>query len=109
MSALQLHDRQRRLGLQLPLHVSGEDASGGRFVEHARSLNVSAGGVGFESQRSIEVGTHVSIRIEIPPRLRERFGGRSLYAARGIVCRSERLPDGKAFRIGARFLGEIED
>jgi hypothetical protein len=105
----QLSDRQRRLGLQLPLHVSGEDASGARFVEHVQSLNVSGGGVGFESLRPFEVGSRVSIRVEIPPPLRERFGGRSLYAARAIVCRSQHLPANDSFRVGARFLGEIED
>ena len=106
---LQLSERQRRLGLQLPLHVSGEDAAGSRFVEHTRSLNVSGGGVGFECTRPLEVGAHVTIRIEIPPRLRPRFAERSVYATRAIVCRSERLPEGDVYRVGARFLGELDD
>lgn len=106
---LELAERQRRLGLELPLHVSGEDEAGDRFVEHTQSLNISGGGVGFESPRRLEVGAHVAIRIDIPPALRERFGGRSVYAARAIICRSQHLPQRDAYRVGVRFLGEIKD
>ncbi len=53
MRALQ---RQKRVGLHLPLAVSGRDVGGSRFTEVTRSVNVSGGGILFESHRPLAIG-----------------------------------------------------
>ncbi len=99
--------RQKRVGLNLPLDVAGNDAGGDRFKETTRTLNVSGGGLAFETSRDLQMGSRLDLRIELPPPLRHRFGGKSEYAVRAVVCRIER-PQGAAIgRIGVRFLGEI--
>jgi hypothetical protein len=101
-------DREKRVRLSLSLEVSGADASGHSFVEITRSLNLSGGGVLFESSRRLLVGSQVQLRIQLPAALRKHFGGRSEYHARAVVCRVERFEGGSVSRIGARFLGETE-
>jgi hypothetical protein len=103
-----LTERQRRLGLGLPVTVSGQDAGGSPFAETTRSVNVSGGGICFESRQNLPPGSRVSLYLELPPRLRRYFGGRSVYRVRAIVCRVERFEGQPVARIGARFLGEIE-
>ena len=100
--------RKNRVPLQLDMGVSGRDVAGATFAETTRSLNVSAGGVCFESRARLVVGGMLSLHIQIPDRLRGRFGGRPVYRVRAIVCRVEWL-DGQPFaRVGARFLEELE-
>src|SRR5688572_2986099 len=104
---MNLADRQKRVGLQLPLDVAGRDAGGARFSETTRTLNVSGGGLAFETGRDLPMGSRLDLRIELPPPLRHRFGGKAEYSVRAVVCRVER-PQGAAIgRIGVRFLGEI--
>lgn len=103
-----LEQRGRRVGLHLPAYVSGRDESGCPFSEETRTLNVSGGGVCFESRQDLKVGTRVAILIEIPEPLRPRFQGRQVYRAHAVVCRVERLPSDPFARVGARFLGEAE-
>jgi hypothetical protein len=104
---MSLASRQKRVGLNLPLDVNGSDAGGDRFEETTRTLNVSGGGLAFETGRDLQMGSRLDLRIELPPPLRHRFGGKSEYAVRAVVCRIER-PQGAAIgRIGVRFLGEI--
>ena len=50
--AVSTTDREKRVGLHLPLDVSGQDASGASFHESTRSLNISGGGILFESHRT---------------------------------------------------------
>lgn len=100
--------RERRLGLHMPLHVSGEDAGGKRFREAAASRNISGGGICFETHRHLLVGSRLELQIRIPPRLRSRFGDRRLYRVRAVVCRVENFEGEQAARIGARFLGEVQ-
>jgi hypothetical protein len=100
--------RSRRLGLHLPLEVTGEDATGNRFREESLSRDVSGGGICFETRRHLVVGARLAIHIRIPPPLRARFAGRSVYRVRAVVCRVENFEDEPAARVGARFLGEIE-
>ena len=102
-----LADRQKRVGLHLPLDVDGRDAGGARFNETTRTLNVSGGGLAFETGRDLPMGSRLDLRIEVPPPLRHRFGGRSEYAVRAVVCRVERAQGAAIGRIGVRFLGEI--
>jgi hypothetical protein len=101
---LSIKDRKKRLLLQLPLEVSGEDAGGHSFSESTHSLNVSAGGILFESQQKLVVGSRIHLRIEIPPGLRRHFNDQSVYDTRAAVCRIEPLEGVCVVRVGARFL-----
>ena len=104
MSVMQ---REKRVSLQLRVEVRGEDADGARFTEITRSVNVSGGGICFESHREIAIGARVELAIELPQSLRRRFGGQEVYPARAVVCRVERFEGEEARRSGARFLGEV--
>ena len=105
MSALQ---RKKRVGLHLPVEVSGRDASGARFTELTRSVNVSGGGILFESHRPIAMGDRLVLNIELPLSLRHHFGDRDTYRAQAVVCRVEPAPGHAPRRVGARFLGSAE-
>src|SRR5262245_52365302 len=100
-------NRERRVGLHLPVDVSGRDSMGRSFREKTKSLNISGGGICFESGQQLEVGSRLELLIELPPALRPRFQGRSAYRARAMVCRVERFEAEPRYRVGARFLGEI--
>jgi hypothetical protein len=97
--------RQKRVGLHLPLTVSGRDPGGNRFTEVTRSLNVSGGGILFESHRPIAVGDRLELSIELPVSLRRHFGDQDTYRARAVVCRVEQLSLEVPRHVGARFLG----
>jgi hypothetical protein len=101
-----LVEREKRVGLHLPVEVRGEDRAGTRFTEMTRSLNVSGGGICFESHRLLSVGARLELVIDLPVSLRRHFGNRDVYRARAVVCRVERSATDGASRIGARFLGE---
>jgi hypothetical protein len=103
---MSLVEREKRVGLHLPVEVRGEDAGGLRFTEMTRSVNVSGGGICFESHRHIAVGARLHLSIELPVNLRRHFGDKDVYRARAVVCRVERFEGEEAARIGARFLGE---
>jgi len=106
MTALQA--RKPRIGLHLPLEVTGSDVVGTPFIQTTRTLNVSAGGVCFESSRALAVGARLVLQIQLPPALRRYFRGHAVYRVRALVCRVERLPSQPQARVGARFLGEAE-
>jgi hypothetical protein len=101
-----LTEREKRVALHLPVEVRGEDGAGVRFTEHTRSLNVSGGGICFESHRQIAVGAHLHLAIELPVSLRKRFGDKDVYRARAVVCRVGRLAGSEVAQVGARFLRE---
>lgn len=103
---MSLVEREKRVGLHLPVEVRGEDTGGTRFTEHTRSLNVSGGGICFESHRHIAVGARLHLAIELPLSLRRHFGNQDIYRARAVVCRVEQFEGEAAARIGARFLRE---
>ena len=103
---MSLIEREKRVGLHLPVEVRGEDGSGARFTEYTRSVNVSGGGICFESHRHIAVGARLQLSIELPVSLRRHFGNRDVFNARAVVCRVERFEGEDVARIGARFLGE---
>jgi hypothetical protein len=98
--------RPKRVRLQLPVDVKGEDASGVRFEERSHSLNVSGGGLCFETRRVLAIGARLALRIELPPSLRHHFGGHEIYEARAVVCRVEPFDANGTCRVGARFLSE---
>jgi hypothetical protein len=103
---MSLVEREKRVGLHLPVEVRGEDSAGLRFTEFTRSVNVSGGGICFESHRPISVGARLHLSIELPVTLRRHFGDKDVYRARAVVCRVERFEGEEAARIGARFLRE---
>src|SRR5262245_16145254 len=103
-----LTDRGRRVSLHLSLDVAGQDAGGAPFAESTRSLNISGGGLCFESRKNLLVGARVTLHIRLPLPLRRHFGGKAVYRARAVVCRVERFQDQPVSRIGVRFLGEVE-
>jgi PilZ domain len=100
--------REQRRGIRLPLNVSGVDGRGTPFADRAQTVNISGGGVCFEAVRRLPVGSRLDLRIPVPPALRRHFGGRASYAVKAVVCRLEPVEDGATYRVGARFLGELE-
>lgn len=100
--------REKRRGMRLPLNVSGRDARGAPFAERAQTVNISGGGLCFEAVRQFPVGSRVDLRIAVPATLRRHFGGKSAYAVKAVVCRLEAIEGGATYRIGARFLGELD-
>ena len=105
----QLAARTNRVPLRLDLEVRGRDAAGVLFRESTRSVNVSGGGMCFESRARLNVGVPLTLQIQIPVPLRPRFRDQAIYRVRAIVCRIE-WPQGQPFaRVGARFLQEIKD
>jgi c-di-GMP-binding flagellar brake protein YcgR len=102
---LALVERTKRVDLHLPVEVQGEDACGSRFTELTHCLNVSGGGILFESHRQVPVGARLSLRIELPVTLRHHFGDQDVYRARAVVCRVETSEGRETRRVGARFLG----
>jgi PilZ domain len=107
MAATQV-DREKRVGLHLTLDVAGQDAAGAAFHETSRTLNISGGGVLFESHRNLLVGSRLTLAIQIPDSLRKHFGNRPVYHVKAVICRVESFEGEQAHRIGARFLGESE-
>ena len=99
--------REKRVGLHLPLEVSGHDAAGSTFAESSRSVNVSGGGLCFETRRTLIVGARLIVQIALPPPLRRHFGGKAVYRARAVVCRVEQSLSEVVSRVGVRFLGEL--
>ena len=103
-----LTNRKNRVPLHLPVDVSGLDAKGSPFAEMTRTLNVSAGGICFESRQNLLVGGRLTLYIRLPLRLRKPFGGRSIYGVKAVICRVEPVPGEEILRVGARFLAELE-
>jgi hypothetical protein len=103
---MSLVEREKRVALHLPVEVRGEDVAGARFTEYTRSVNVSGGGICFESHRQVAIGARLHLSIELPVNLRRHFGDKDIYRARAVVCRVERFEASEAARIGARFLRE---
>jgi hypothetical protein len=102
-----LASRPKRVGLHLPLDVGGRDAFGARFSDRTQTLNVSGGGLAFESGRDLPMGSRLDLSIALPPPLRRHFGGKATYAVRAVVCRVERRQGAATARVGVRFLAEI--
>lgn len=102
-----LADRERRLDIQLPVEVRGQDVAGGAVREEARSLNISGGGMCFECGRAVAPGSRIVLKIALPPPLRKHFGGRPEYHVKAVVCRSVRLDPAREFHIGVRFLENV--
>ena len=105
---MSIAQRKKRVGLNLPVEVRGRGQDGARFTELTRSVNVSGGGILFESHRAVAVGDRLMLAIEVPLSLRRHFGDRDVYRARAVVCRVEPGAAHGPRRVGARFLGAAE-
>lgn len=105
----QISARQNRLALRLPLRVSGRDAGGTPRDEDTWTINVSGGGLGFESRHRLPIGGRLVLEIRLPSKLQPRFGGKPVYRVDAVVCRVEPAAPRDLYRIGARFLGERTD
>lgn len=101
-------ERERRLGLHLPVAVSGTDTAGSSFAEVTRSLNISARGIAFECRHPLAIGARVELDISLPPALRPHFGGQGIYRVKAAVCRLEVVEEQDIHRVGARFLAAAE-
>jgi hypothetical protein len=92
--------------MALPVTVTGADRLGHAFAEATRTLNVSAGGLAFETRRRVAIGGQLTLEIHLPAPLRRHFGGRATYRVRSVVCRVVVPEDGLA-HVGVRFLREV--
>jgi hypothetical protein len=102
-----LADRKKRLTLKLPLEVRADDALGRPFVELTHCMNVSGGGILFESQEKLLVGTRLRLRIDIPTALRKHFENRSVWETGAVIMRLEALEGQSTVRVGARFVEDL--
>jgi hypothetical protein len=103
----QITDRERRVGLHLPLDVAGQDVTGASFRDSTRTVNISGGGLCFETHRELTIGARLALQIALPPPLQKHFGGKAIYKARAVICRAARASDDDVARVGVRFLGEL--
>ena len=105
---VEITERSKRVMLHLPLDVSGQEQTGATFAEPTETVNISGGGLCFETHRVIGVGSRLTLHIQLPEGLRKHFGGKPVYRARAVVCRVEPSHTPGASRVGVRFLGELE-
>jgi hypothetical protein len=103
--AASMKPRARRLELPLVIQVSGHDLCGDAFDERTHALDVSGGGLCFESHHNLPVGARLSLQILIPRALRRPFANRPVYPVRVVVRRVAHAPGGDTFRVGARMVG----
>jgi hypothetical protein len=103
---IQLRERARRVDVSLDVVAEGCDALGRSYRETTHSVNISGGGLCFESQHALEIGSRLRLEIAVPPKLRRHFGGQAVYQARAVVCRVEKHLGPLASRVGVRFLPE---
>jgi hypothetical protein len=103
---VRLAPREKRVPLQLVVHVTGEE-DGAPFTDYTTTVNISGGGVCFESARAIPLGARLELRVQVPAALQRHFGGVPVYGVRAVVCRMEKMGDGPLHRIGARFTGPL--
>ena len=89
-------EREKRMGLHLPVEVRGEDAGGVRFTEYTRSVNISGGGVSFTSPREFKDGDRLALKIILPP-----FTPIQTVIK---IIRSSPNPQGQGFALATEFI-----
>ena len=93
--------RQKRLHLDLPIHVTLLDEVKGVPSESEGKLHdLSPGGCAFFHVNEIPVGSRVQVKIELDEPLQKRFRKQEL-TARGAIIRIEKHPS--EFLISVRF------
>ena len=97
--------RCERLKLCLPVLVTGQDRSGGKWKEVAKTVDASRMGVSVLMNRRVKMGTVVHLRMPLPVKLRTHGYAEAGYTVYGIVRRSD--PPANGMRItGLEFVGE---
>jgi PilZ domain-containing protein len=97
--------RQRpRLGLKLPVRVSGFDQQGHQWTEMSTVLDVSASGASFVLKHSVARGNVLHLLVPLPKRFRSYDLGEASYHVYALVRSTRSDPDGT--RVGALFLGK---
>jgi hypothetical protein len=97
--------RQRpRLGLKLPVRVSGFDQQGRQWTEMSTVLDVSASGASFLLKHTAARGNVLHLLVPLPKRFRSYDLGEASYHVYALVRSVRRDPDGT--RVGALFLGK---
>ena len=90
--SMTLVEREKRVGLHLPVEVRGEDAAGvplhGVHALRERERRRHPASRATATSRSAR---GCDLAIELPVSLRHHFGDRDVYRARAVVCRVERF------------------
>jgi c-di-GMP-binding flagellar brake protein YcgR len=93
--------RQKRLHLDLPIHVTLLDEVKGMPSESEGTLyDLSAGGCAFYHSQEIPIGSRVQVKIELNEALTKRFRKKEL-TARGAICRIQK--HASSFLLSVRF------
>jgi hypothetical protein len=97
--------RCERLKLCLPVLVTGQDRSGGKWKEVAKTVDASRMGVSVLMNRRVKMGTVVHLRMPLPVKLRTHGYAEAGYTVYAIVRRCD--PPANGMRItGLEFVGE---
>ncbi|MET0555913.1 MAG: PilZ domain-containing protein [Vicinamibacteria bacterium] len=97
--------RQRpRLGLTLPVRVSGFDHQGQQWTEMSTVLDVSSSGVSFLLKHPAVRGNVLHLLVPLPKRFRSYDLGDASYHVYGLVRSARTEPEGT--RVGVLFLGK---
>jgi hypothetical protein len=96
--------RRERLGLKLPVRVSGFDPEGHPWTEMSTVLDVSSSGASFVLKRKLVRGHVLHLLVPLPKRFRSYDLGESSYHVYGLVRSTRSDPQGT--RVGVLFLGK---
>lgn len=97
--------RQRpRLGLTLPVRVSGYGDEGQQWTEMSTVLDVSASGASFLLKHAAVRGNVLHLLVPLPKRFRSYDLGEASYHVYGLVRSARSEPEGT--RVGVLFLGK---
>jgi len=97
--------RQRpRLGLTLPVRVSGFDDQGRQWTEMSTVQDVSASGASFVLKHPAVRGNVLHLLVPLPKRFRSYDLGDASYHVYSLVRSARGVPDGT--RVGVLFLGK---
>lgn len=88
--------------------VNGLDAEGESWKEVADVFSYTSSGVGFHMPRSCNVGTLISLMLQLPPHLRSYDHEEEFYHIWGLVqnCHLTSNDELSAYQIGVAFIGK---
>jgi hypothetical protein len=94
--------RDRRVDMQLTVHVRGTDTEGAEFDERTRSINICRSGVAFTTRRKLGAGTSLQIRIPLPA---PSGASEDEFSTVGRVVHAKASVDSAELVIGVEFTG----
>jgi c-di-GMP-binding flagellar brake protein YcgR len=94
--------RERRIGVQLPLHVRWTEPNGAAFEERTKSENICRGGVAFVTRRKVGTGASLEIRIPLPG---AGSASESEFSTVGRVVHIKDADEPAAVLVGVEFTG----